>query len=273
LAFPHVKKIFALPMALILILALGFFGVRGFAVNSVALEQYARCGMTEHIHDEQCYSDNHLVCYETEHSHSENCYLVLLSDNNINNLINNVDEQEDKSLESLIQTTSAPNSDDTSQQLVLNEDIYTESTSGDVIGAVLPAPKPTPVRSVSYALSNNSSSNSSSISSSGSSSADEQSAAYAVAPLSLDDPQSTYSYTANYYVFLDNSWRSVGNLWFSVQRVDKKYDARANLSEVVNLYNKSLSLELDADDMNFVFSDTPNPNVWEEAEKENEYLY
>ena len=273
MAFPHVKKIFALPMALILILALGFFGVRGFAVNSVALEQYARCGMTEHIHDEQCYSDNHLICFETEHSHSENCYLVLLSDNNINDLINNVDEQDDNSLESLIQTTSASSASETSQQLVLNEDIYTESTSGDLIGAVLPAPKPTPVRSVSYALSNNSSSNSSSRSSSGSSSADEQSAAYAVAPLSLDDPQSTYSYTANYYVFLDNSWRSVGNLWFSVQRVDKKYDAWENLSEVVNLYNDSLSLELDSNDMHFVFAESPNPDGWEEATKEGTYLY
>ena len=258
---------------LMLIIVLGFFGVRGFSISSLALEQYARCGLVEHTHDEQCYSDNHLICFETEHSHSENCYLVLLSDNNINDLINNVDEQEDKSLESLIQTTSASNSDETSQQLVLNEDIYTESTSGDIIGAVLPAPNPTPVRSVSYALSNNSSSNSSSRSSSGSSSADEQSAAYAVAPLSLDDETNYNNKTANYYVYIDDSWRSVGSMGFTAQRSIWTYYARETLADVENLYNESLDLNLDSDDMHFVFAESLNPYVWEDAEKSGNYLY
>jgi len=68
-------------MTLLLVLVLGFFGVHGFTVQSLALEQFARCGMEDHVHGAECYSNNNLVCVKTEHTHSENCYLVLLKDN------------------------------------------------------------------------------------------------------------------------------------------------------------------------------------------------
>lgn len=69
---------------------------------ALALEQQARCGIVEHVHTEDCYLDDILICREKAHTHSENCYLVLLEDNDINTLLTQVDESADKNLETMI---------------------------------------------------------------------------------------------------------------------------------------------------------------------------
>ena len=102
-------NIIKLPLTIILIMALGFFAFQGFVVQAVALEQDVRCGIEEHLHGTSCYQDNRLVCSLEEHTHTGNCYLVLLQDNDINDLLTQMDEQEDKSLEGLIgQTAQGP---------------------------------------------------------------------------------------------------------------------------------------------------------------------
>ena len=46
-----------------------------------------------------------MICGQKAHTHSENCYLVLMEDNDINQLLETVDSTEDKSLESVINST------------------------------------------------------------------------------------------------------------------------------------------------------------------------
>ena len=75
---------------------------RSLFLPALALEQQARCGIPEHVHTEDCYLDDILICREKAHTHSENCYLVLLEDNDINTLLTQVDESADKNLETMI---------------------------------------------------------------------------------------------------------------------------------------------------------------------------
>lgn len=70
--------------------------------SSMALEQNARCGLTEHVHGEECYYRDILICKEKAHFHNERCYLVLLEENDINSLLIKVDAMPGNSLERLI---------------------------------------------------------------------------------------------------------------------------------------------------------------------------
>lgn len=69
---------------------------------SVALEQELRCGIEEHIHTDNCYEGDFLVCEKLSHSHDGNCYIVLLKDNNINEILRLINENETHSLEYMI---------------------------------------------------------------------------------------------------------------------------------------------------------------------------
>lgn len=73
--------------------------------ETMALEQSARCGMEEHLHTDECYLGEVLICQKKAHTHSESCYLVLLSDNDINQLLNEVEAAEDKNLETVLNDT------------------------------------------------------------------------------------------------------------------------------------------------------------------------
>ena len=88
--------------AVLLILLLSLQNGRNLFLSALALEQEVRCGITEHVHTEDCYLDDILICREKAHTHSENCYLVLLEDNDINTLLTQVDESADKNLETMI---------------------------------------------------------------------------------------------------------------------------------------------------------------------------
>lgn len=60
---------------------------------AMALEQSVRCGMEEHIHNEDCYMDELLVCEERSHTHSENCYILLAEDNDFNAILTDMSEK------------------------------------------------------------------------------------------------------------------------------------------------------------------------------------
>ena len=47
---------------------------------AVALEQELRCGVEEHVHQDQCYDGDFLVCTKQAHTHNGNCYIVLLNE-------------------------------------------------------------------------------------------------------------------------------------------------------------------------------------------------
>lgn len=81
---------------------LSLYSIRNAVVSVVALEQTARCGAEEHIHNAECYTDGDLTCGRITHTHHRNCYLILLKDNDINRLLSQVDANRNNSLESLI---------------------------------------------------------------------------------------------------------------------------------------------------------------------------
>lgn len=88
--------------AVMLVMLLTLQSGKTLFLSALALEQEVRCGITEHVHTEDCYLDDILICREKAHTHSENCYLVLLEDNDINTLLTQVDESADKNLETMI---------------------------------------------------------------------------------------------------------------------------------------------------------------------------
>ncbi|MGN0243040.1 MAG: collagen binding domain-containing protein [Lachnospiraceae bacterium] len=71
-------------------------------LHSVALEQEVRCGLTEHIHTEDCYDEDLLVCTETEHTHDKTCFPVRLEENDLNGLLERLEEEKGHSLENMI---------------------------------------------------------------------------------------------------------------------------------------------------------------------------
>ena len=71
----------------------------------MALEQEIRCGIERHIHTDDCYKGDFLVCGKNAHTHDGNCYIVLLKENNINEILTLLGENESHSLEQVISNT------------------------------------------------------------------------------------------------------------------------------------------------------------------------
>lgn len=97
----------------------------------VALEQDARCGLVEHIHRDECYINNVLICGEKAHTHGGNCYLLRLEDNDINRILSEIEADEEKSLEHVITN-------------VVYKASYLELVNEGVLPAPTPTPTPTP---------------------------------------------------------------------------------------------------------------------------------
>lgn len=109
---------------LILVGALALLTIISFVnaekLESLALDQRARCGMQEHTHTADCYLDGVMLCKQKAHIHNNNCYLVLLQDNDINSLLDKVLTTEDRSLEGVLNSAVG-------QALVLNDSFTDDS--------------------------------------------------------------------------------------------------------------------------------------------------
>ena len=93
------NRIYAWILGLLAALALfSAAGIRSAFTESLALEQNPRCGLEEHVHNNECYVGDLLLCNKKMHTHTENCYLVLLVDNDINNLLTQLDATKDKKI-------------------------------------------------------------------------------------------------------------------------------------------------------------------------------
>lgn len=118
-------------MTVMTLVATFFIGLGITMPSVVALEQDARCGITEHVHRDDCYLNNVLICGEKAHTHGENCYLLRLEDNDINRLLSEIEADEEKSLEHVITN-------------VVYEASYLELVSEGLLPAPTPTPTPTP---------------------------------------------------------------------------------------------------------------------------------
>ena len=110
---------YKLTIAAALLLAL-LLSLPDGSITSVALEQEACCQMEEHLHGESCYLEEVLLCRKKAHTHNENCYLVLLEHNDINWLLQTVDDTQNKTLASVVDSAIG-------QALVLNDNYVSVS--------------------------------------------------------------------------------------------------------------------------------------------------
>lgn len=116
----RIKRLFyKLIFAGILVMLTVLTVIGGTGMTSLALDQQVRCGLPEHNHTDECYLDGVLLCKQKAHTHSNNCYLVLLSDNDINWLLETMDQHQDKSLEGVLNSAMG-------QALVLNSSLAEE---------------------------------------------------------------------------------------------------------------------------------------------------
>lgn len=246
----------------VLVVCLSICAIRSTFVSSVALEQEARCGAEEHIHGEECYTDDLLCCRTMEHIHTENCYLVLLRDNDINHLLTQVEGDPSNSLEPVIQQTldsailqysSAPQAtllsvqEDTDSTfggmsisdlnqsitengiepgLVLNEDLYKA-------GAMAGGPTDTALNAVMPVAEDD------------------------IMPLALEvDPNPNRGY-ANIYVNVDDRWQCIGSVSITSAKSGRYYAARIGTSATLNLVNGELGSSLTRNNISVKYSTSP----------------
>lgn len=308
-----------LPVAVVLTVLLSIISVRGMTVQTLALEQQARCGIEEHVHTENCYENGKFVCYKTVHTHTENCYLVLLKDNDINTLLTQVEQQPDNALETVIgqsvdnalqfnQNLTSPlateeirttdvaainetiEENDIQPQVTLNENLYTSYSGydGDIPqGDTSTSPTTSvsaPIPGVVYpedtmslsgtAFSSETLYSQSTLTSPGLGSNVVLPEGFSeVTTLSLDDPVQTGSSNANYYVYLDNGWRTVGTLQFSTTKSGNRYNAYESTAEIRNLYNNSLDLDLTTGNIILNYATSATSGSWTRATTSGSYTY
>ncbi len=207
-------------MCTVLLLSVAFILVNAYASmqSTIALEQEVRCGIEEHLHSEACYTGDILTCTVFEHTHDMNCYAVLLSDNDINTLLTEVENTEDRSLESVISSAEENKAEDSQAQqdtesvsnlLVLNENINTPPEEAEI---------------------DNSDTLSGSI--------DD------IVMMAVGDQAESGNYNANFYVYIDGVWECIGTLEFELVYSSWRYTATVSTADMVSLINTSLGTNL-----------------------------
>lgn len=267
-------------LLVMLTIALGFclsMGIFFAAVlPAVALDQELRCGIGEHLHADDCYSGDFLVCEQPAHSHDENCYIVLLEDNNINRVLGLIAEGD--SLESVIEHTvtnalvfndelnsAAPQEGGMEQETVaaLNATISEEETLPDLtLNEQLNSLSTLEAEQPQQDLSANQGDGAEAapiIESGGEELTEEKpllnagSTTYAVG----SEPDTTAN-KANFYVYLDGAWTCIGTLPFETQNSasgrNNRYDAVIDTADVLELVNSALETNYDYNDFDFVSS-------------------
>lgn len=292
----HIYNRILLPLALVLIVVLGFVSLGNFETQSLALEQEVRCGIEQHQHTQACYIENALICSKAVHVHTKNCYLILLKDNDINSLLNSIESQADNSLESLIgktvntalkyntnltspmSTESITSSElatlnetiveqDIQPQVILNENLQTSETSGDSLSTVLPQEE----ERVTLATPQNAVQSDTQLRAD----APTNSGTGGASTYAVGDPTSNSNNRANYYVYLDNTWTSVGTLQFEVSQSgsgnSRRYTPRENTNEIINLYNNSLDSSITANEIQLKYATSANSGTWTNTSTSGNY--
>ena len=296
----HVKTIGLRPhnriwiaAGVVVFLLLSLLPLRGGMVSAVALEQSARCGMTEHTHDSACYTGSRLTCIQPQHTHTENCYLVLLRDNDINNLLARVDADTSNNLETVITHTvttaeklradaSPPtgtvDSNSGVQAVLLSNTTVQAEDPETVTTPDIPAQLDVSALNESIAENNIESglvlnenlykastlasgpgdlalpTDTSALLAAGSDSG--------VSTLAVGDNASTGNYNANFYVYLDNRWTCFGKLTFTTSGSSWRQTVRLDTGDAVDLINDNLGTDYSWSELNLQWADSQNPSIW-----------
>ena len=275
---------------------LSLYSLRNLMISTVALEQQARCGVAEHLHNEECYLEGDLSCVKPEHTHNRNCYLVLLKDNDINQLLSLVEADPSRNLETVIQKTvrtalrynsglltMRPQATAQAVQLSAGTDTWLES----------PEDSPSGVSKLNTSVLNQTidenniepklvfnedlynavgleegpsdtilmgsmlADSSTTLAAAG----DE----YGTSTLALGAQPATGRGNANIYVNLDGAWRCIGTVTLSASRSWGYYRAYISTSSTRTLIQNSLGVDLAYNAFDVVYAESPNPNSWDDG--------
>jgi|GEM_PF-2474657 len=226
--------------------------------KAVALEQEIRCDIEEHIHMDNCYDGDFLICKKPAHSHDGNCYIVLLNENDINGILTLLSGSETRSLEYVITDTmssaltfnmnlnSSESTDaDTltlSQDTVaaLNTTISDEETLPDIV-------LNEKINTVSALALDNSANN------------DTSSTQNNASTYSVGDSPVTANYNANFYIYLDGKWTCIGTLPFTTTSSgSNRYNGTIQTSEILNLVNGALGTDYNYNSFDIAVSTSQN---------------
>lgn len=209
--------------------------------HAVALEQEIRCGIEEHTHTDSCYNGDFLVCEKPAHTHDGNCYIVLLKENDINGILTLLGNNDNHSLEYVINDTM-------STALTFNSNINsTESSDG--VGTM--ALTQDTVAELNNTISdeedlpdivlNENINNVQTLAADDNEQQEQQQ--NNVTTLDIGDDPVTSNYNANFYVYLDGKWTCIGSLEFMTSRNGGRYNSTLPTEDIVNLVNSVLGTE------------------------------
>ncbi len=196
--------------------------------------------MERHIHTDDCYKGDFLVCGKTAHTHDGNCYIVLLKENNINEILTLLGENENHSLEHVISNTvnSALNFKTNINHIQtmggvgtveLNKDTVTElnntiSDKTELPDIVLNEN----INNIQNAVAEDD--------------AQQNNASGNVTMDVVTDPV-TSNYNANFYIYLDGGWVCIGTLPYTTTANGSRYDYTIPTSDVLELVNGVLGTD------------------------------
>lgn len=271
-------------------LLLSLLSLRSNMVSAVALEQSARCGMTEHTHGTACYTGSRLTCLQIQHTHTENCYLVLLRDNDINNLLAQVDADTSNSLEVVISDTvetaaqlsetAAPPSQQSDSAHDAQAVALTNTSAQSESSEPAQAPNQLDVSALNEAITENNvepglvlnenlykastlaagpsdlvlPTDTATLLAAGSDSG--------ISTLAVGENASTGNYNANFYVYLDYRWTCFGTLTFTTSGSSWRQTVRLDTGDAVDLINDSLGTDYSWSELNLRWADSQNPSIW-----------
>lgn len=233
---------------LVLLLMVSVFGMQKGYSSALALEQQVRCGMEEHIHTDECYINHVLICGQKAHTHSGDCYLLLLEQNDVNMLLSEMENSEDKSLESLL--TGTVNEAIQLNQLVSAEplpknDNQLTVTEITTLNNVIEENQINPA----VVLNENAG-----VAMIDTLAVDKAESGNELTPLLLENPTEKLQNHAYFYLHMDGDWRYIGNLQFSTGFSKKQ----PWISAAIILDKINESVELNYGDFRIVYESSHN---------------
>ena len=129
----------AFTAGVLLLLCVTLWGWDGVPAT-LALEQEARCGVSEHTHRAECYVGDILVCGEKMHTHTSNCYLLLLEENNVDRVVELADRDEARSLEHFLSAAleqAAEQAGGTAEQTVTAAQLLQDGSAVELLNQLM----------------------------------------------------------------------------------------------------------------------------------------
>ncbi len=226
--------------------------------DTVALEQEVRCGIQEHTHTDECYTDDLLTCTIPEHSHDKNCYLVLLDENDVNAITEQAESDDSKSLDSVIDnvvdSAMSLNANLNSQEneSAENQNLAFDKTTVSLLNNTIKSEKSIPKITLNENI--NTVSPSAATNSAGGTSV-----------MAVGDEPQTGNYNANFYIYLDGSWQCIGTGTFSIPYSFFRYTPTMATDDIVAIINSALNTQYTRNSFSLYYSNSATSSSWSEA--------